>query len=353
MIMIDWVTAKIPFYYPGIISDGEVMFISGEGELQHSVRKRLQLRGSYDGSISIRTSEVDHNGNTSFIEFSGNPVKFLQGHNLFGSSDLVNITVESVLKIADMLNTPQPQNVLFPLYRGAWTVSRVDINRMYSLDRRPDVLSYLYSLSKTARTRSQAAVSKGSTVYFNKDSRRWKAKFYSKGQEVELKRNKKQGSIELPPAIKQWVDPMLRAELTLLSNELREHPYGLHIAANWNTIEVHDIYTDYMGRIAMAEQKTPDNLTHVIKSRPAAASYQMWLDGHDLRQILPRPTFYRHRTYLLENHSVDISIPRPSPESNLSNVVPFRKTLELVPATLPHWVEGTNLLFEPRKFANM
>lgn len=109
MVMVDWVTAKLPFYSKGSLSDGQIININRLGEIEYSVTKRLMLEGSYAARIAIRTAEVDHEGNTTLIEFSGNPVKFLQGHNLFGSSDLLNLVIETVLKISGILGIVQPK----------------------------------------------------------------------------------------------------------------------------------------------------------------------------------------------------------------------------------------------------
>lgn len=352
MVMIDWVTAKIPFFYPGIISDGEVMSVTRDGEIEYSVRKRLSVRGSHDGAITIRTAEVDADGNTVLAELSGNPVKFIQGHNLFGSDDLLNLVAETALKVSKIVSAPQPDHQLKMILAGAYTLSRVDINRMFVLGSRAEVNAYLYAMSMNTRTRSQGPITKGSTVYLNKESRRWSFKFYSKGQESDLKRNRKQGTIDLPPELKKWVDPMLRSELTLKSNELRE--LGLHVACNWNTMETLELFADYAERIEMAAQTPIDDLSELmqkISTKAAVGSYQLWRDGHDVRQMLPKNTFYRHRRALLE-HGIDISMAPPPRDEKPSNVVPLCKTLELKPATLPHWVSGTEYLFEPRKLCN-
>lgn len=349
MVMIDWVTAKIPFFYRGIISDGEVVSVTRDGEVEYAVRKRLSVRGSHDGAITLRTAEVDADGNTVIAELSGNPVKFLQGHNLFGSDDLLNLVAETVLRVAEILEAPQPDHAFKMVRCGAYTLSRVDINRMFALGSRAEVLAYLYAMSTNTRTRSQGPVTKGSTVYLNKDSRRWTFKFYSKGQEVSLKRNRKQGTLDLPANLKEWADIMLRSELTLKSNELRE--LHLHVAANWHTMETLDLFADYAERIEMAAQKPITDLSELMQKvnpKAAVSSYQLWADGHDVRQLVSRPTFYRHRAALLE-HGIDISMPPPPRDEKPSNVVPLCKTLELKPATLPHWVSGTEYLFEPRK----
>ena len=352
MIMIDWVTAKIPFFYPGVISDGEILSITRDGVVEYALRKRFTVRGSYDSSITIRTEEVDANGDTAFITLSGNPVKFLQGHNLFGSDDLNNLVSETVLRVSKLIDCQQPANVLQAVYSGFYTFSRIDINRMISLGTRASVEQYLYTLSMTSRTRSQGSVTKGSTVYLNKSSRRWSFKFYSKGQEVNLRRNRKQGTINLPRELLTWADPMLRAELTLKSNELRET--GLHLAVNWNTMEVLDLFSEYAERIDMSPQKPMEDLLksfEEIKPKSAISTYYLWKDGHDLKNILPKRTYYRHRRVLMDC-GIDISMPPPPVEDKSSNVVPLCKVLEAKPAEIPHWVYGTEYLFEPRKLCS-
>ena len=349
MVMIDWITAKIPFFYPGIISDGEVVSVTRDGEVEYAVIKRLSVRGSYDGAITLRTVEVDADGNTILAELSGNPVKFLQGHNLFGSDDLLNLVAETVLRVSEILEAPQPDHVFKMVRMGDYTLSRVDINRMFALGSRAEVLAYLYTMSTSTRTRSQGPVTKGHTVYLNKDSRRWTFKFYSKGQEAALKRNRKQGTLDLPENLKEWVDSMLRAELTLKSNELRE--LSLHAAFNWRAVEAFDLFAHYAERIEMSAQKPISDLSELMQKlnpKAAVSSYQLWADGHDVRQMLPKNTFYRHRRALLE-HGIDISMPAPSRDEKQPEAVPLCKTLELKPATLPHWVPGTEYLFEPRK----
>ena len=80
--MIDWVTARLPCTNTGLICDGQVVKIGADGEIEWTTQTRLSVTGSHDSSISIRSLTE----NT--IEILGNPAKWLQGHNLFGSNDL-------------------------------------------------------------------------------------------------------------------------------------------------------------------------------------------------------------------------------------------------------------------------
>jgi len=349
MEMIDWVTCKIPFFCHGKLNDGEFAKFTKDGELEYCIGTRLPVVGSHDSKIHIRTTEYDDDGNTIEIQISGNPVKYLQGHNLFGSSDLLNLMYETVLNISEKLGVIQPKNVLEQIRTGCYELSRIDINRMFSLENRAQVLSFINVMASNSRTKSQSSIMKGQTVYFNKESKRWSIKIYSKGQEINLARNKKPGMIIMPPELLLWADDKIRIELTLKSNELRES--GLHLASEWRNIEELDIFTDYVERIQMASQNKIDNLSSKIELASVRSTYIHWLNGEDPRFILAKRTFYRHRKALLE-HDVDISILNSKEPQPSAKIVPLCKVLELKPAEFPHWVAGTEFLFEPRKFCN-
>jgi II/X family phage/plasmid replication protein len=72
-------------------------------------------------------------------------------------------------------------------------------------------------------------------------------------------------------------------------------------------------------------------------------AYQTWIEGHDLKAILARPTFYRYRAQLLK-HGVDIATVQPRENAN---VVKLYRVLEAVPMAIPDWARGTTLYFDP------
>lgn len=351
MIMVDWVTCVLPFKATGLINGGHLISVDLNGEIEYEVQKRMEVIGTYESKVFIKTVERDLSGNTSRIEVSGNLVKFMQGHNLFGSSDLINIVSNFYERICLILKYDQEYETLLKVKAGFYTISRIDINCMYLLDSRKDVLAYLNRASLTARTRSQSALTKGSTVYFNNNSRRWSLKMYSKGQELELKRNRK--ALEaIPRGLIELVDRSLRVELTLRSNELRQHE--LFVAFNWRNLDMHEVFNNYAGKITMAKQKkiSSAEMLNRIKSRSVVATYQLWLDGNDVRFLLPKRTFYRHRKVLLE-HDIDISIACPINESEgCAEIIPFTKGIISVESfNVPEWVLNSAHYWKPKKYA--
>lgn len=341
-LQIDWITAKVPFYSPEVLNGGNIINTSPDGEIEYTIEKRLPVTGSYDSRISVRTSEViPGTRNTYLIELSGNPVKWFQGHNIFGSDDLPNLIYETVLRLSSILNLPQPDSILSSIRKGVYTLSRVDITAMYSLPTRSDVYSWLNHAEKTCRTRSGTALSKGTTVYMNKKSQRWNVVMYSKGQEIENHRLPREfdGS-----SLENYADNKLRVELRLRQKELSK--IGLSHGLPWSSLELWPLFKEYVGRVEMTEQDIRgEDLFNIPKfARP---SYELWSRGADVRQVFSIRKYYKDRKALLE-FGIDISIPKPVDNERL-NVVPLKRILELKPAGTPEWAYGTNLVFEPRK----
>ena len=78
--MIDWVTAKMPCQKT--LNTGFVAKVEPCGRIEWVSQSWLPIQGSHDSNIVIKPMT----DNT--IQVSGNPTKWLQGHNLFGTNDL-------------------------------------------------------------------------------------------------------------------------------------------------------------------------------------------------------------------------------------------------------------------------
>ena len=83
----------------------------------------------------------------------------------------------------------------------------------------------------------------------------------------------------------------------------------------------------------------PDDVLNTLPYRLRLV-YQSWKNGDDLRQMLPKNTFYRHRRALLP-YGIDIAIPQ---QAERNNVIPLIRYLEAQPATIPQWAYDRGLV---------
>lgn len=347
--MIDWLSMVVPCAHVEPITGGNVLSIKPSGEVDWQCVKRATVAGSFATGLQVRTASHTQHPCTH-LEISGNPVKFFQGHNLWGSDDVPALAVATVESVASSLGLTPTEDDRLAWRQGRIQLTRVDVTQSFHLANRAQVLAWLRAAEQTAHLshRGRGQLVKGSTLYFGKNSRRWSLKLYSKGQEITAKGHGQDAILALPSAI-DWADKTLRAELTLRSMELKRQ--CLDQAHRWAgevpSAVTADLLRDRLGGMTMTT--TARLSAEVLESfRPSLrTAYLSWESGADLRSILPHRTFYKFRRELLA-HGVDITtlVPR-----EVSNVVPLFKVLEAVPVGVPDWAEGTMLYFEPRRIA--
>ena len=335
--MIDWVTMKISCNHDGIISDGEVVSLSKNGDsIEWSMVKFLPVVGSHDATIRIRSITQQT------IEISGNPTKWLQGHNLFGTNDLKSLIwlfFEELVKIPELKLKPTLEQI-HAVKMGKLTVSRVDINETWFLKDRNEVLAWIRAAGQKMRLKHRGAGQfSGDTLYWGKGSRRWLIKCYSKGDEINSKKSNFPDALRTPEML-EYAERALRVELVIKSNQLRE--WHLHEVLHWNGETGKLLLLELIKGLEMSSNiRLTDEILENLPSRLKMA-YFAWLHGGDMRQILSRPTFYRYRTQLKE-YDIDIGIKRDSKEDK-NNVIPLMRVLEAQPVGIPDWAYEQGLV---------
>ena len=104
--MIDWVTAKLPCNND--LRGGCVAKCDADGNVVWLSESFIPVEGSHESSISIKALTPQT------IVVSGNPVKWLQGHNLFGTNDLTLLMATFFSSLYESM----AEQGLNPLYRA-------------------------------------------------------------------------------------------------------------------------------------------------------------------------------------------------------------------------------------------
>ncbi len=337
--MIDWVTATLPFSSTMRFTGGRVFSCDADGAVEWQTEKRLPVVGSFDSKMHV-ISKGD-----GFLNISGNPSKFLQGHNLFGSDDLRGLVLETMMRLCKIFDAPVSEHDLLAWSTGDYLLQRVDIAYMYALGSRANVRAWIRSAEFQSKSRHGRPMTKGGTLYWGKHSRRWAMKAYGKADEVgSTKDHKLPDEILNRTALLDYAEDKLRLELVLRSMQLDD--LLLKNASAWDNCTPAKLHSLYLGSIDMSNQFT---LTaNEISNLPPRliAVYRLWKNGEDLRAMYPKNTFYRYRRQLLV-HDIDIAIMQPN---TFGNVVPLvRALMPQAIAQVPDWAKGTALYFEPEK----
>lgn len=306
-------------------------------------RKFEAVKGSYDDQFFVKTTELDKNDDPVQLRITGNPSKFLQGHNVFGSDDLVSL-VSAVMEILiPAIGLEPTAQQLDRMQRGDYALTRVDVNYSYELPDLNAVRSWLLSAQDNTRTRRGTAHMTGKTLYWQKSSTHWTIKAYSKADEILTKGHYLPFAMQ-STKIPEWAQNKLRVELTLRTPQLDKK--GKHRGYCWGMNTPKLLHSEYLKKIVFGGDMTATPKT--IEGLPAklVAVYHLWQEGHDLRGIYPKRSYYRYRNELLK-HGFDISI-KVKDRPDTSNVIPLVRYLEAVPAQVPEWAYEEGLVFQPK-----
>lgn len=317
-IMCDWVTASVisenvrNHVSPGF-DTGRFVKVKPGGEIEQEFSSRLAHPGSFDSGLSFRAPSSHQ------LEMSGNPVKFIQGHNLFGSDDFVGLFFTAGLTISinqDHSVFPVPigwhSNLSYndgskpPLHQlSEPKFTRLDLTRSYRFDSNAESRAWLRGVGASGHSRHRVKnnLMNDGTVYFGKNSTRWSFKIYQKFDEISSKKKGHELSYLLPEVdraeLTAWSEGVVRFELTLRRPEIEK------LSPNFNSL---DVWSEYYGRIQFndnargAEMITSEKLT-----KNQMLIVESWLHGRDLRAHYTKPTFYRVRKQILDAIAVDIA----------------------------------------------
>lgn len=349
--MIDWLSFWAPLehlqgeggpFFAGCIVSTVPDPEKGEA-IEWETLKRLPVEGSYSTRITVQSCERE---GRSGVWVSGCPAKWFQGHNVHGSDDVSGLVVEVLQRVCSSLQVVPSAADLAAWRAGEVYLTRVDVTYSWDFGSLARAQTAIRSLAATAHLRHRGpGVFKGETLYFGKTSTRWSLKVYAKGAEL--------AAHPLPPDLAESSLPghaagLVRVELCLRSKLFKSAPFAplkLWLSGSWGDTTASELHRLLMQGLEISEATMLE--THDLDQLPKRlhAVYQLWRDGHDLRTLYSRPTFYRHRAALLKA-GVDIAVKQDRPGT--SNVVPLRTVLVGQPAAVPAWLQGTPWYFEPR-----
>ena len=306
------------------------------GNQQWVCNKKFSVEGSHSSKIQLQS----HSEN--LVYFTGNPVKFLQGHNLFGTNDirhLMRLFFDELLTDKHKSLGLCPDPFQYDLIQdGHYELTRVDINESWHLNNIREVQAWIRAVGETAYLKHRGAGQfSGDTAYFGKKSRRWGLKCYSKGNEIKAKDHKLPPELCIPEML-EYADKSLRIEAFIRQLELKRR--GLHVLSNWDIDTPTELLLECLSKLELSDvYMLKDEILDSLPPR-LRLTYQAWLNGDDLKTVLPRPTFYRYRKQILE-YGVDISTKSPKEKSN---VIPLIRVLEAQPVGIPDWAYEKGLV---------
>lgn len=369
--MIDWITAVIPFTHHEPIQGGTILGVDEDGVLKWKRDKFRELGGSWESTSVARTfyrtagaddhgqswsHQFDDEGNLISVTgddntghlfrrelwISGNPAKFLQGHNLFGSNNLPAVAPLFFEAVVKQLGFTVDEFTLARWQAGDYELARVDVAEMLDVGGPHQVQDALSALAhqSTYVKRGRGVVSGGTVSWGKRSARNTVVKCYDKYREITGPK-----SHQLPDGLPHRGDlhdyavGKLRAEVEFHARYLDK--FGLRSGRNWHADTASIQWEENMSRLNLSGQMplTPD----VLKALPTKLqkTYMQWETGRDLKAWMSYATYKRHRNELLP-YGIDIG--QVYNEAIKPRTVSLQSVITPRLSSAPAWAHGTPLL---------
>lgn len=302
-------------------------------------KRKVQVR-NYNTSLNVHSKQ-----NGQQIEVSGNFVKFLQGHNIFGSNDLQGLCRDVISEVAKRLDIIISKADWIEILKGYYEVMGVDVAGNYRVFSREEVPMIIRGIELHWRDQGLNVSNYGSqTVYLDQHNKNVALKFYDK--RAELRKHPLPNDLPERLRLLKYTRPLVRAELTLGAAELRRR--GLDKGANWSAQLAKELLLDEVAASGLGGEIKRvllpveyDELPHLLK-----LTYRLWLHGDDVKELFDIQKYRRHRN-ALQNYRIDISKPQPKHRVKMVDIKTCISPENV--ATFPRFAKKHGLIHIPVK----
>ena len=302
--MIDWFTGYVG-YDASQMALGRFWEVDRHGVMIRERPRWETAQGSFESGVQVTktapTAAMLQSSTTmgflcsmDVLQISGNPAKYLQGHNVTGPSvSLLGPVLQGLVRaFPEELRPADADSLVLPAVHR----SRVDVNTLIDMGSHQAVHDWLMLAEAKTRSRHGRAVNSDGTVYWGQHSTRWAMKAYCK--HCELKKHPSADSA-LQAELLDWTRTFLRLELVLRRPELKDRG-TLDESIIWEFFSKLELNTMRVNTYSEAKSVLPTGMKLALG---------MWYAGTDLKCFLPTRTFYRHRKEILAVTGIDVSRP--------------------------------------------
>ncbi|MEB5929342.1 phage/plasmid replication protein, II/X family [Acinetobacter schindleri] len=183
--------------------------IEGEYQQQQESYGQEWIQGSYGSQLKVKAK------NSSTLLVEENFFKWLYGHNVTGSTDILELVCDTVTKLVDNLDGLSPTEYeLDQIVNGNFKIHRIDLNKAILFKDKQEAQLYLAMIKEHGTYPRRKKDIKGNGIYFGLQSKRTTLLYYHKGNEIDA--HKKQQH-RITAELKAYADCMMRCEVRLYS----------------------------------------------------------------------------------------------------------------------------------------
>jgi len=300
MSMFDTIAAYAPI--SDLYSDGDSLrAINQHGEIEYTFNPLKQVKGKHGRKLTVKAKG-------SYLYISGSYAKFLQGHNVFGSSNLINLCCETFYQVTrelDILVSKESKQVW---ESGLFRLQQLDYAQSYQLESPEQVQQWIRAALAAGYSRWQSVHPEhnrfGTSLYMGLESDRSLLRIYGKGAELNVPGHHLPARLERRDDIIDFAAPLLRVEASLESRMLKEE--HLDTAARWLDPTVADrVLEERKDHLQLYDVMLLEDDVEQQLSREQQLVYIAWRTGSNMQAVLGEG-FARYRR-MLKGYGIDIA----------------------------------------------
>lgn len=303
LCFIDTVRALLPLRHTEPICSGESLWLKdGTGELHSKGYTRDKVEGPFGNTVAVCSAGVSPH---DYLEITCSPLKIVQGHNLFGTSDLVPLLAEVGFVVADGLGLSPTDEEKEKWLAGQIELKQVDCTLMVHLGSQDEVDSAIEVLKLADHERLRQKAVFPHSVYFKEAGGRYSFKAYAKWHEIQNSKTRIPESVPGRDQLTESAEDALRFEVTLRNPKLKT--LKAKYANQWSTQLVAKVLADQVSSIITLGD--PDIARAGLDELPPKLKmpYIAWEGGASLKEFASsRTTREKYRRQILEATGIDV-----------------------------------------------
>ena len=293
--MVDWLRVRVEVdHNPDKLNDGMRFDVAKTGDSYSEPMKSYKeiwiTEPSYSNKLKVKSTK----DGTLLID--GNLGKWLTGHNITGSSDVIALVHSTVMKLAETSEHITPtQQQLEDIQKGYFKIHVIDVNKAILFENKDKSLQHLERLKLHSSYPRFDKHVESNGIYFGYLSKRKTLKYYHKGTEIANNKKYQHKTDEL----QALADRMIRCELRLRSRELKDN--NLLNGFNWTPEIVKQLIDDAHSKLRLPE---PMSLPKDLPSK--YIRFISCFKNGSLVESYKKSVIDRTKRELMKNYGVDL-----------------------------------------------
>lgn len=336
--MIDYIHARIKCLHKPF---GKIVrYIDTETGMITDYSQKLDLKNE---TANIRVKSMNDG---ELLSISGNPLSFLQQHNLFGSNNLLGLVYEVFKKVTGILGIEVDELTAQDVRAGEYELYRVDSAFNFRMPNNNLVKKVVREIGRCwFEQNKNVSTYPDQTAYLNQHSKHWTLKFYAKYQQM-ISSGMKHPSKE---KLLEYASTIVRGELTLRRPELIKRK--LNRGSDWAGISLPKKLLieaiDQSGLTGDVKLRlVPDEVEEL--STALKRNYILWTHGESINDLYGPASYYR---IVADFKALGIDVSLPPHKARARQVKLMDLIVEENIATFPRYARNKRLIFIPDKLS--